>query len=107
MQKHKWPTLKRRQAILDAVDAWAQDNDVTVTLIGTDEDRVDYAPAIIGVTQEPRKAVVYSMSKLIECFIHVNKWSHENATEWVDFNVVRALPYYNQNGPILVEDLDV
>jgi hypothetical protein len=107
MQKPKWPTRKRRQAMIDAVEAWAQDNDTTVTLIGTDDDNVDYAPAIIGVTHKPHIAVVYSMSKLIECFMHVNKWSHETATEWVDFNVVRALPYYGNNSPILVEDLDV
>jgi len=108
MQKPKWPTLKHRRAIVDAVDAWADENEeVEVLLIGCDDERANYAPAIIGVTQYPRVAVVYIMSKLIECFMHVNKWTHETAAEWLDYNVVRALPYYAKNGPILVEDLHV
>ena len=66
-------------------------------LIGA-EARRNYYPAIIGIAKD-YSHVVYSMDKLIQCFMQVNEWSYEEAEEWVSYNVERALPYYGSGAP--------
>jgi hypothetical protein len=39
---------------------------------------------------------------LIEAFMKIGPMTYEDATEWVDFNVLRALPYFGSNAPIVV-----
>jgi hypothetical protein len=97
-----------RQAVIDSVDAWAEDNGVSVTLLGTDEDRADYAPAITGVADLPRPAVVYSIGKLIRCFMKSNGWTEEEAWDWYSYNTERGAEYLrpDDNPPQLVWEID-
>lgn len=69
-------------------------------LIG-DTDREKYYPAIIGLARDLSR-VVYNYDKLIECFMKENDWSYEEAEEWVEYNVVRALPYYGEHAPVIL-----
>ena len=34
-----------------------------------------------------------------------DKMSYEEAVEWIDYNVDRALPYYKPHAPIIMDDL--
>lgn len=69
-------------------------------LIG-DEDREAYYPAIIGIAKD-RGHVAYSFDKLVDCFAKQNNWTREEALEWVEFNVERALPYYGKTAPVIL-----
>ena len=69
-------------------------------LIG-DEDREDYYPAIIGIAKD-RGHVAYSFEKLVDCYVRSNNWTREEATEWVEYNVERALPYYGATAPVIL-----
>lgn len=75
-------------------------NDHSFWLIG-DNDRQKYYPAIIGIARD-NSHVVYSYDKLVKCFMKANEWSWEEAVEWVDYNVERALPYYGSGAPKLL-----
>ena len=66
-------------------------------LIG-DTDRRNYYPAIIGIARD-NSHVVYSREKLIDCFMKANDWSYEEAEEWIEYNIERALPYWGEGAP--------
>lgn len=70
-------------------------------LIG-DKDREDYFPAIIGLAKD-ESHIAYSFDKLVECFSKANDWSYEEAIEWIEYNVERALLYYGAKAPVILE----
>lgn len=70
-------------------------------LIG-DEDREAYYPAIIGIAKD-RGHIAYSFDKLVECFAKQNNWTIQEAIEWVEYNVERALPYYGKTAPVILD----
>lgn len=69
--------------------------------IGSDEERANYYPAIIGMARD-MSHVVYSLEKLAECFMKVNNWTWDEAIEWIEYDVERALPYYGKHAPVIL-----
>lgn len=65
-------------------------------------DDYDYADAFIGMSDDGR--AVYSYDKMIEWLMYKENWTYEEAVEWIDYNTMRALPYY-PHGPIVVYDV--
>lgn len=75
------------------------ENDVTgCVLIGNDNERYRYFAAVIGISKDGHH-IVYSFDKLVKCFQVENDWSLEEAIEWVETNVICALPYYGDYAP--------
>ena len=62
----------------------------------------DYADAFIGMSDDGR--AVYSYDKMIEWLMDNENLSYEDSVEWIDYNTIRALPYY-PDGPIVVYDV--
>lgn len=80
---------------------WLEEgDDHSFYLIG-DSDREKYYPAIIGLAKD-KSHIAYSYEKLVECFAEANNWTWDEAIEWVDFNVLRALPYYGAKAPVIL-----
>ena len=77
-----------------------------ITDLGYEDVRVfddyDYADAFIGMSDTGR--AVYSYDKMIEWLMLEENWTYEEAVEWIDYNTMRALPYY-PDGPIVVYDV--
>ena len=69
-------------------------------LIG-DKDREDFYPAIIGLAKD-MSHVAYSFEKLAECFMKQNGWTWDEAAEWIEYDVERALPYYGDKAPVIL-----
>lgn len=67
------------------------------------EDRRKYYPAIIGLAKD-YSHVAYSRERLIACFMKANDWSWEEAEEWIEYNVERALPYYGAEAPVILNN---
>ena len=63
-------------------------------------DNMSYDGAIVGVTTDDR--VVYDYDKMIEELMTDEGWSYEEASEWINYNTIRALPYAGENGPIIM-----
>ena len=70
-------------------------------LIG-DTYREKYYPAIIGLAKD-KSHIAYSREKLIECYMKANNWTYDEAEEWVEYNVERALPYYGDKAPVILD----
>lgn len=77
-----------------------------ITDLGYEDVRVfedyDYADAFIGMSNDGR--AVYSYDRMVEWLMLKESWTYEEAVEWIDYNTIRALPYY-PDGPIVVYDV--
>lgn len=62
-----------------------------------------YDNSIIGVSTDGR--VVYSYSKMIKELMDDEGLSEIDAVDWIDYNTVRAIPYFGEKAPIICEDL--
>ena len=64
-----------------------------------------YDSALVGVTDNNR--AVYDYNKMIEWLMKEEEMSYEDAAEWIDYNTIRALPYFGEDGPIIFYPLEV
>lgn len=84
-------------------------------LIGSEDEREKYYPAIVGFDEEKGR-VVYDYGLLCQCFSDEFRKSDEESgnlvvdhdydtdgVEWVDYNVLRSLPYWGEHAPIILE----
>ena len=91
----------RCRRILDEIDEVADG----ASVLGTGDEVMDYAPAIIGVTESGSEpCVVYDYDSLIRCFMEKGM-TYEEAVEWIDYNVLRSLPYQTRP-PVIVRRLE-
>lgn len=63
----------------------------------------EYFEAVIGLTTDGR--LVYSREKIIGILMDVNGMTNEEAEEWVEFNMVRTLPYMGEKHPEILYEL--
>lgn len=63
-----------------------------------------YDDALIGVTDDGR--AVYDYELMVEWLMGTQDWSYEEATECVDYNTLRALPYMGEDAPIIMNRLE-
>ena len=62
-----------------------------------------YDTALIGVTEDNR--AVYDFDKMVEYLIESEGWTYEESVEWIDYNTIRALPYFGEGAPIVMYPL--
>lgn len=58
-----------------------------------------YDDALIGVTTDDR--AVYDFDKMVDWLCEHSDMEEHEAVEFIEFNTIRALPYY-ENSPIIV-----
>lgn len=63
----------------------------------------DYLTAIVGVDIEGR--LVYSYEKMIEWLMDKYGWDEEGAIDWIEFNVLRSIPYMGRLSPIIIHEV--
>ena len=63
-----------------------------------------YDTALIGVTVDNR--AVYDFDKMVEWLIAEEDFTYEDAVEWIDYNTIRALPYFGEDAPIIMFPLE-
>lgn len=62
-----------------------------------------YDTALIGVSEDGR--AIYSYEKMVEWLIMNEGMSEGEAVEWIDYNTIRALPYFGDDAPIVMYEL--
>lgn len=60
----------------------------------------DYDEAIIGVSHDDR--VIYSFEKMVKCLVDNDKMTDEEAIEFIEYNTIRAIPYFGPSAPIVL-----
>ena len=65
-----------------------------------------YLNAIIGVSDTGQ--VCYDYDKMVECLMKEDNMDIEEATEFIDYNTVRALPYCSpsEKRPIIIYPIE-
>lgn len=61
-----------------------------------------YDNSIIGLTVDYR--VVYSFEKMVEEYMQDENCTEEEAIEWLEYNTLRAIPYFGERAPIIISD---
>jgi hypothetical protein len=59
-----------------------------------------YDDAFIGVSHDDR--AVYDYDKMVKWLMDTQGFSETDAIEWIDYNTIRALPYFGEKAPIIV-----
>lgn len=67
-------------------------------------DNPSYDDAIIGTSHDDR--VIYSFEKMVECLMKDDGMSYEEAVEFIEYNTLRAIPYFGPNAPIVLMNED-
>lgn len=62
-----------------------------------------YDDALIGVTHDNR--AVYDYDLMVEWLVSHEGFSYEDAIEWIEYNTLRAIPYYGNTAPIVMRKL--
>lgn len=59
-----------------------------------------YDDALIGVSHDGR--AIYDYNLMIDWLMTEEGWSDNEAIEWIEYNTIRALPYYGEGSPIIM-----
>ena len=59
-----------------------------------------YDDELIGVTHDNR--AVYDYEKMVEWLVSTEGFTEEEAIEWIDYNMLRAIGYFGEDAPIIM-----
>lgn len=65
-------------------------------------DNPNFDNSIIGISNDNR--LIYSYQDMINEFANDNECSEEEAQEFIDYNTIRAIPYFPKAPIIIMED---
>ena len=60
----------------------------------------DYADAFIGISEDGRS--VYDYDLMVEWLVNHDNMEHDEAIEWIEYNTIKALPYFKDKAPIII-----
>lgn len=63
-----------------------------------------YDDALVGVTEDGR--AVYDFDKMVAWLVETEGLTEEAAIEWIEYNTIRALPYFGDGAPIIMYPLE-
>lgn len=78
------------------VNDYAESCDKTILMFSNP----DFASAIIGISSDDR--VIYDYDKMIQDLMQTEDLSEVDAIEFINYNTIRSLPYYD-NAPIILQ----
>lgn len=88
--------------VMETLEKFLEDFD-NIMLLGGNSDKQRYFPAIVGIDIQNNR-VVYDLDKLIDIFMEKDHMSHDDALEYIEYNVFRVLPYI-ENPPIIMTNI--
>lgn len=65
----------------------------------------DYEDAIIGWDENSGR-IIYDYEKMVECLMNEDGMEYDEATEFIDYNTVRACPYMGERAPIILKSIE-
>lgn len=79
-----------------ALDAYAEEHDQEIKIL----DNSAFDKSVVGISEDGR--LVYDYRKMVIEYMEDEECSEEEAIEWLDYNTLRAIPYFGENHPIIV-----
>ena len=89
---------------LETAIEWAEMMDESLLVLGSDEERMDYAEAFLGVTDDDPPRAVYSEEKILDVLVKRDKMTYEDALDFFEFNIRGA--YMGEQTPIYILSFD-
>ena len=89
---------------LAAATEWAEMMDANLMVLGTQENKMDYAEAFLGVTDDDPPRAVYSEEKVLDVLVKRDGMTYEEAIEFFDFNIRGS--YLVEQTPIYIMSFD-
>ena len=84
---------------LEKAIKYMEDAELSLVLLGSDEEQMDFADAFVGVIDD--SIAVYERDKVIEVFMNRDGMSDIEAVEWFDYNVQGA--YIGEQTPMYIQ----
>ena len=81
-----------------ALDKFGEENDITFKMF----ENPSFDESIVGISNDNR--IVYNYEKMVEEFAYDNSCDYEEAEEFIQYNTMRALPYYGDEAPIVISE---
>ena len=66
-------------------------------------DNMSYDNSIIGTTFDGR--AIYDYDLMVQELMTDENWSNEDAIDWIDYNTLRAIPYFGDKTPLVVSNV--
>lgn len=66
-------------------------------------DNESYDNSIIGVSLDDR--VIYSYEMMVGEYMRDNNCTEDEAMDWIDYNTIRAIPYFPNPRPMIVSEV--
>lgn len=63
-----------------------------------------YDSAIVGISTDDR--VVYAFTKMVDALANAENMTPEQAQEYIEYNILRAIPYLGDKAPIIVHSFE-
>lgn len=79
-----------------ALDAYAEEHDQEIKIL----DNSAFDKSVVGISEDGR--LVYDYRQMVIEYMEDEECSEEEAIEWLDYNTLRAIPYFGENHPIIV-----
>lgn len=79
-----------------ALDAYAQEHDQEIKIL----DNSAFDNSVVGISEDGR--LVYDYRRMVIEYMEDEGCSEEEAVEWLDYNTLRAIPYFGEDHPIIV-----
>ena len=89
------------EKIRKILNKYGEENEVTFKLF----ENPSFDESIVGISNDQR--VVYDYDLMIEEFAKENQCTAEEAEEFIQYNTMRALPYFDDidgNKPVIIEN---
>lgn len=87
----------RNEKLRKAIDEYGKQHDLTIKLL----DNQAYDDSIIGLTGSG--VVVYDYDSMVHELAKEDGFDEQSAIEWIDYNTLRAIPYFGEGAPIIIE----
>lgn len=88
----------RDEKFRKALDELGKERDIEIGVL----DNHAYDNSVVGITEEGK--LIYDYEKMVEEYMEDEGCTAEEAMEWIDYNTIRALPYFGSNAPIVIMD---
>lgn len=66
-------------------------------------DNQSYDNSIIGLTFDGR--VIYSYELMVQELMSEDDCDEQDAIDWIEYNTIRALPYFGNKAPLIVHEI--
>lgn len=81
---------------IEDIKEYAKENEVEIKYFTNPS----YDNSIIGISYDDR--VIYDFEKMVEDLMEQDNISYEEATEFIEYNTLRALAYIGPDAPIIL-----